>query len=137
MTDQPAQRFDWPDFSHTGLATVHSRHVTWDIVELFEGALMGGSDTQWFWRKGEPSVWSNPTEDPALADVIVSIGVKWDGCANYHWNDEINTHTCDGGGTLFAVIRRVHELTAQILPTWDEVRKARLVHEPNVAEETP
>lgn len=109
-------RFDWHDLDYTGIAVVHDYHVDWRILDISGWTTdpeKGGTVIGW-WAKGEVSAFP-PATDPADAESVVDIGVKWDGCANYSWNEQVATHTCDGGESLAAMILRVHEESARLL----------------------
>jgi hypothetical protein len=113
------QRFDWPDLGYTGLATTHSHHVSWRIIEIVMFDPETKAPIGW-WPEGAIGAFPEAT-DPADGESMVEIGVKWDGCANYSWADDCATHTCGlkGVQSLAGVLLRVFEVTAKILPTWN------------------
>ena len=103
-------RRDWQDIGYSAIPDVQSHCVIWRVIELV--------------ALDQPLTWvvdgncEPPTEAPDCADTVVEITVKWDGCAHYSWPEGICTHTCDGGRALAALIVRVNEATAELLPTW-------------------
>lgn len=112
----PEQRFDWNDLGYTGMAEVREHLVKWRILDIAgwtDTPEKGGTVVGW-WAKDAVSAFP-PAESPDDAESVVEIDVKWDGCANYVWNADCATHTCDGGKGFAALILRVHETTADLL----------------------
>lgn len=105
-------RFDWIDISYTGVARENEYGaIVWRILDI---TLVDKDGVVGWWPKDFPSG-VPPVLDPVEATVIVTITVGATGCANYRWDDETLTHTCDGGKSLAEMILRVHVESRRLL----------------------
>jgi hypothetical protein len=113
-------RYDWTDLGYTGLVTrLDSGIASWRVVEVQETSVNGGPFALYpvhdQVESPDPATWDD-------VDFVVEVDVKADGCANWHWDPNCATHTCDGvkgAQKLGYLVNRVMHTTADILqPNW-------------------
>ena len=96
----------WPDLGYTARTSEADEYFrTFEVLEVV------GSD-----MAGNPSYYHKDdlitmTEDPQEAMVAFKITIKWDGCANLSFNNEVALHFC--------VIRRLYKHCRETLPRWE------------------
>jgi len=108
------------DLDFTIMATVKDYCVefnVYDIVGYGEGAVKGVFDVPLFAHD------YTGVEDIAAADRFLHGRVKWDGCSDWHFDeqDKCMLHACDRKGLqrLGEVAARCWDWTAELLPNWD------------------
>lgn len=110
------------DIGYAIRATINGTYaVDYEIYEL-----LGKDDGHFLYNhKGSPCY--NPDEPFKEADVYCHGFVKWDGCSNWHWDeqDDCMLHGCSKQDllNLGIVLARCWDWTTELLKTFDGVTK--------------
>lgn len=112
------------DLDFTIMAQVRDHRVdfcVYDIAGRVEGEVKGVFDVP-EWTKAGADVILDTTSDISEAACYLHGHVKWDGCSNWHFDEQDNCmlHACERSGLqrLGEVMARCWDWTAELLPNW-------------------
>jgi hypothetical protein len=101
------------------IAEVHSHHVDYKCWRCLQVNEFGVAEYN---RQGGHG--GDSTTSLAEAEVFLSGSIKWDGCANLHFDaqDECMLHFCgrDDASKVGQLIDLLYDLTEKFLPTYDK-----------------
>lgn len=109
--------FHWEDIGYTVWTKTYSH---W--VEFKTYYLLWIKDGKPSWNRSGHDSSPDPVELLSEAEVFCSGDVKWDGCANFHFDEQERCmlHTCgrDGIANIGILLGRVHDLAKELCPNW-------------------
>lgn len=113
-----ARRIDMQDLGFTVMAKAYEYRVEFVVYDV-AGWAEGGFP---LWHKAGSSSYPDPVDSTAEADVYLHGEVKWDGCSNWHFDeqDRIMLHGCCRADVqrLGDVMGRCWDIAATMCPRW-------------------
>jgi hypothetical protein len=108
------------DLFFTVVATVNEYDVAFVGYQI-EGLVLPEETPEWHKKGG--ATWPDGTDNLDDAEVYFHGFVKWDGCSNWHIDeqDRVMLHGCSREDltNLGEVLARCWDMTAELLPNWD------------------
>lgn len=107
----------FPDIGYTVVAEAHSHHVSFKVYEVF------GTDSNGIvlWKASD-TFGNAPCDKLEDAEVYLHGDVKWDGCSNWHFDeqDRVMLHGCSRGDltNIGEVMARCWDWTKEVLPNF-------------------
>lgn len=119
MSILPVRRKDWTDIEFTAITTSVSEHVVEYVVYAIEGVTTEGIV---LWHAAG-ATWPDPVADLTQAEIYLHGSVKWDGCSNWHFDeqDRLMLHGCTRRDlmNLGEVLARCWDWTRELLPNFE------------------
>lgn len=110
--------YQFPEYSFTVIAVVHEYRVKYTIYD-HDGWM--GDDTPLYHKKGSDS-FPDPVETIEEADIYMHGDIKWDGCSNWHIDEQDRgmLHGCARNDfkRIGDIIAKCWDLTATLCENW-------------------
>jgi hypothetical protein len=114
------------DLGFTIVADPHEYTVDFKVYEMQSTVMPGpnGSVFSCLWNRAGAGAVPDHCDKLEDAEVYLHGNVKWDGCANWHFDeqDRVMLHTCGREAIMHisAVMALCWDWTAELCPQWEE-----------------